>query len=332
MMAASNAYIFSTLEKFSDGNGTELNAFLSRFDRCCVVANKVDADNLPVKGQLLMLFVEGRARAALEEFELANGGVQQTYVALVAKLKEYFDSSSARESSMTLFESRTLKVNETEEEFMLQLQRLYSTANPDHAADVSLLAVKRKFLAGISPSLRDKVFVFCSDPYHANVTRENLLSHCRSARNLLSSTTETPSSSTDYSTTDRVLVSSSEGNLENQTVINTLNNLTIRFEEHVRNTDRRLDEFGDTIAAVSGNSSRFRSVRGGRGGSNRGRNNQFNTSYNNSNFSYNNSNNNNRGGSKGRGNFRGGSRGAGRKCYACSRFGHLARDCPFSEN
>ena len=330
MKAASNAYIFSTLEKFSDGNGTELNAFLSKFDRCCVVANKVDADNVPVKGQLLMLFVEGRARAALEEFELTNGGVQQTYNALVAKLKEYFDSSSARESSMTLFESRTLKVSETEEEFMLQLQRLYSTANPDHAAAVSLLAVKRKFLAGISPSLRDKVFVFCSDPYHADVTRENLLSHCRSACNLLSSATGTPS--TDYST-DRVLVSSSEDNLENQTLINTLNNLTIRFEEHVRNTDRRLDEFGDTIAAVSGNSSRFRSVRGGRGGSNRGnfsnnnRNSRFNTSYSNSNFSYN-SNNNYRGGSRGRGNFRGGSRGAGPKCYACSRFGHLARDCP----
>ncbi len=60
--AASNAYIFSTLKKFSDGNGTELNSFLSRFERCCAISNKVDAD-VPVKGQLLMLFVEGRAAA-----------------------------------------------------------------------------------------------------------------------------------------------------------------------------------------------------------------------------------------------------------------------------
>ncbi len=75
-MAASNAYIFSSLEKFTDGNGTELNAFLSKFSRCCAVTNKVDAD-VPVKGQLLMLFVEGRARAALEEYELTQGGQQQ---------------------------------------------------------------------------------------------------------------------------------------------------------------------------------------------------------------------------------------------------------------
>ena len=56
-MATSNSYIFSTLEKFSDGDGTKLNAFLSKFDRCCLVANKVDAENAPVKGQLLMLYL-----------------------------------------------------------------------------------------------------------------------------------------------------------------------------------------------------------------------------------------------------------------------------------
>ena len=67
--APSNAYIFSTLEKFSEGNGAELNSFLSKFDRCCVIGNKVDVDNNPVKGQLLMLFVAGRASAILEEFE-----------------------------------------------------------------------------------------------------------------------------------------------------------------------------------------------------------------------------------------------------------------------
>ena len=185
MMAVNNSYIFSTLGKFSDGNGTELNTFLNKFDRCCAIANKTDGDT-PVKGELLMLFLEGRALAALEEYELTQDGVHQTYAVCIRKLKEYFDSTSARESSMILFENRTKQMNESEEEFMLQLLRLYTTANPDHVAAVTLIAIKRKFLAGISPVLRSKIFVFCSDPYAAEVTRENLLTHCRTARNLLS--------------------------------------------------------------------------------------------------------------------------------------------------
>ena len=118
-MATSNSYIFTTLEKFSDGNATQLHSFLARFDRCCTVANKADGQT-PIKGQLLMLYVEGRARAALEEFELSQGE-PQTYDALVAKLKEYFDNSSARQKSMMLFENRKQKLTESEEEFMLEL-------------------------------------------------------------------------------------------------------------------------------------------------------------------------------------------------------------------
>ncbi len=347
-MAVSNSYIFSTLQKFSDGDATDLNAFLSKFDRCCVVANKVDAD-VPIKGQLLMLFVEGRARAALEEFELSNGGQQQTYAALVAKLKEYFDSAEARETSMTLFEARVKKINESEEEFMLQLLRLYQTANPDHDAAVTLLAIKRKFLAGISPLLRGKIFVFCSAPFENAVTRENLLSHCRKARNLLNTQQANVAdpSSADYST-DRVLMSSNEVNLQSGSdenpLVAALNNLSMRFEEHARNTDRRFDNFGDAIAAVSGGGGQsfnnFRGGRGGRGYNNRGnyvnnnnRNNQYggnNRGGNNNPGNFNNRGgfNNNRGGFRGgyRGNFRGGYRG-GRRCFNCNSTNHLLRDC-----
>ena len=119
MAAAGNV-----MEKFSDGNAAELNSFLAKFDRCCLIGNKVDADGSPVKGQLLMLFVEGRARATLEEFEQTRGGVQQTYVDLAAKLREHFDNAETRETSMSLFETRVKKVNESEEEFMLQLLKL----------------------------------------------------------------------------------------------------------------------------------------------------------------------------------------------------------------
>ena len=52
---------------------------------------------------------------------------------------------------MAMFESRIQKVNESEEEYMLELLKLYKTANPNHADAVLLLAVKRKFLSGISP-------------------------------------------------------------------------------------------------------------------------------------------------------------------------------------
>ena len=69
MDAGTNTYIFLSLEKFANGNGAELNSFLAKFDRCCLVGNKADADGQPIKGQLLMLFVEGPARATLEEFE-----------------------------------------------------------------------------------------------------------------------------------------------------------------------------------------------------------------------------------------------------------------------
>ena len=43
-----------------------------------VVTQKADGENGNVKGQLLMLFADGQARAVLEEYEEAQGGNQQT--------------------------------------------------------------------------------------------------------------------------------------------------------------------------------------------------------------------------------------------------------------
>ena len=334
-MAASNSYIFSSLEKFSDGNGTELNAFLSKFSRCCSVSNKVDAE-VPVKGQLLMLFVEGRARAALEEYEISQGGDQQTYVALVAKLKEYFDSTSARETSMHLFDGRIQKVNESEEEFMLHLLRLYQAANPDHAAAVTLLAVKRKFLAGILPSLRNQIFTFCSEPLAAGVSRENLLGFCRQAHNMLG-----PQQPNAEISADRVLTATNHnhdgllGGGGTNDLAAAITNLAFQISEDRRVTEMRLDELGSAIAAVSSQNN-FRGRGGGRGGRGGGRGNYYN------NYNRNNSrggNNFNAGGNNSRGGFsngsnrgsrgsrsRGGNRGA-IQCYNCNGFNHRSRDC-----
>jgi hypothetical protein len=272
--AQSNAYIFSSLEKFSDGNGAELKSFLSKFSRCCVIGNKVDGDT-PVKGQLLMLFVEGRARAALEEYEQTQGGNQLTYAALSAKLLEHFDNAETRETSMSLFDVCCQKVNESEEEFMLRLLMLYKTANPDHTDAVTLLAVKRKFLSGIPPSLKKNMYVFCSDPLAANVTREQLLSHCRKARNLMMNSAESDNT---YST-DKVLVNAGGNNnvhhpTRDDDLVAAVNNLSLRFQEHVSNTEKRFDDMGGVIAVMggAGGGQRQRGFGRGRGANNfRGR-------------------------------------------------------------
>ena len=298
-MAASGAFIFSSLEKFSDGNGTELNAFLSKFDRCCSVLNKADGD-VPVKGQLLMLFVEGRARAALEEFELTQAGAQQTYAVLSAKLREYFDSSSARENSMILFEGHMQKVTESEEEFMLSLVRLYNAANPTHDAAVQLLAIKRKFMAGIMPSLRSKIYIFCQDPYAAAVTREHLLGYCRQARNMLA----IDSGDNVERSTDKVLSADTS-----QDLVAAISNLTLKMNEQIQATNKRLDEITNTVAAVNttGNQYTGNYWRGGR----RPRGGRF------------------RGGARG-GSARGGF--TPRKCFRCGDTSHMVRNCTYKSN
>ena len=325
--------LFLGLEKFSDGNSTDLNSFLSRFDRCCAVANKVDAET-PVKGQLLMLWLEGRARAALEEFELTQGGVKQTYDANVAKLREYFDSASSRQSSMILFEGRKQKIQESEEEFMLDLLRLYKAANPDHSAEVTLLAIKRKFIAGISPTLRNKIFIFCADPYANGVTRDALLGHCVAAKNLLAMDS---SEETNERSSDRVLAVGAGVEGENS-IVAALNNVSLLLSEHIQSTDARFDEFGGALAAITQNNNNFRgrNNRGNRGFGGYNNNNRGGSYNNRGNYNNNNRNNSNRGGFNnnrggfGNRNFRGrGIRGRGGivRCFNCQGENHVASNC-----
>ena len=58
--------IFSKLEKFTGDRHIDLRQCLRNFDRCCVIAEK--SDDLVV-GQILMLCVDGRAKAVLDQFE-----------------------------------------------------------------------------------------------------------------------------------------------------------------------------------------------------------------------------------------------------------------------
>jgi hypothetical protein len=101
---------------------------------------------------LLMLLMQC-ARVTLEEYELSQGGVH-TYAQNIAKLKECFQSTSSRENSNIIFNKRVQKIGESEEVFMLELVKLYKSANPEHNAQVSLLAIKRKFLEGAAGGWR----------------------------------------------------------------------------------------------------------------------------------------------------------------------------------
>ena len=62
---------------------------------------------------------------------------------------------------MVSFENSIQKLNESEEKFMFDLVKLYHSANPNTSAANLDVAVKRKFLVGIPPSLKCAI-LFCS--------------------------------------------------------------------------------------------------------------------------------------------------------------------------
>ena len=57
--------LFANLEKFN-GDNIDLVPWLRQFDRLCI-AGKLTFE--AVKGQLLMIFVDGQAKAVLESYE-----------------------------------------------------------------------------------------------------------------------------------------------------------------------------------------------------------------------------------------------------------------------
>ena len=321
-MAGSVSYIFSTLEKFADDSNTTLDQWLKKFDRCCIVAGKADGPLGNVKGQLLFLYVEGRARAILEEYEETLDAGPQTYEVLKAKLKEHFESASTKEQAMKKFETRVQKIDESEEEFMLDLVKLYGLANPTHDAAIKLAAIKRKFLNGVSPDLRRNVFVFCNNPFAADVTRDNMLEYCRNAKMHLSVKTEPNVGNIETVMVANNLTPSSSAVGPNADLAMAMNNLSLQFKEHVETTERRFDDFSEAISVMGSNRggrANRGSYRGGRGG--------FRGSFRGNSF--------NRGGGQQRyndSNSRGGYNQGRKRCYRCGTVGHIAKFCSQQEN
>ena len=119
--------------------------------------------------------------AAAENLELRKGA-QQPYAELKTELESVFNSSASREARMVEFDNRVQRVDESEDEFMLSLVRLFKAANPDADDGAASLAVKRKFMQGISAELRRSTYIFCSDPFATTVTYQQLLESARKAR------------------------------------------------------------------------------------------------------------------------------------------------------
>ena len=229
--------IFSKLEKFTGDGNVDLRQWLHNFDRCCVIAEK--SDDLVV-GQILMLCVDGRAKAFLDQFEEENGTPQQ-YSELKKQLDAVFDSDSDREAHMTTFEHCVQRIGESEEAFMTHLLKLYKAADPQAKTNVINHVIKRKFLQGISDTLRRNIFIFCSNLYDEKVSHQDLLKASRDASIHLS----LPSTAA-HMVPDTVLTAATPLDQTLKAVLF----LTSKFEQQNQLAMRKFDEQQEQINAI----------------------------------------------------------------------------------
>ena len=197
-----------------------------------------------------MLFVDGQAKAVLEELEEVKEAPQK-FSDSVTKLKEVFHTVAAREAKMADFEVRKQCIAESEDEFMLVLVKLFRSANPAADSPTLDVAVKRKFLQGISPSLRRGIFVFCNDPYAAAVSREQLLQHCRKARMHLVPSSEEDKPETFTPPTVNALEPSSNPNPD--PMVQAVQDLTSQLAKEMNVMSQRLSAQDDKINMLTNN-------------------------------------------------------------------------------
>ena len=110
-----------------------------------------------VRGKLIMLCLTGQPLAVAEQLEHERQG-EQTYDQVRIRLESVFESSAKREQRMEAFEKRILLAGESVDQFMLALVQLYRSANPNAVDREFQMAVKRKFLQGVPPKLRQSVY------------------------------------------------------------------------------------------------------------------------------------------------------------------------------
>ena len=244
MATNSNISIFQKLEKYSGELSNDLPSWLRGFERCCVIAGKTED---LVKGQLLLLCLSGRALAVAEGLE-EEKGTPQNFTELKAKLEAVFNSAADKELKQEEFEKRHMKIDETEEEFMLDLVKLYRSANPDSADPEKCRNVKRKFLNGIPSNLKRNVFVFCNDPHSTTVSVDNLLEAVRKAKLYISERDNTSESIN--------VVESERVESESSILLKAIDGLRQSLDTHIRTTTEQFNEQDMRINAVTNDRTR----------------------------------------------------------------------------
>ena len=242
--------VFNRIEKFSGKGDTDFASWLRTFDRACTIAQKTDD---LVKGQLMMLCLTGQAIAAAEQLE-EEKNAQQPYSALKVQLESVFNTTANKESRMVEFDKRCQRVEESEDEFMLALVRLYKAANPDADDNTASLAIKRKFMQGISTELRRSTYIFCTEPFATTVTYQQLLESARKAR--LQLTPAEPSSATgasEYVTNVAEAPSSSNSETQMMQAINNLANNFSSLNERLDTMERCYNNQHADINSVNNN-------------------------------------------------------------------------------
>ena len=298
---ASFMSIFNTLQKFP-GEG-DLATWLEKFNNCCALANKEEDD---VKGKLVILCLTGQALAVVEQLSNELEGAQ-TLAQVRARLESVFDTPATREQKMVSFDNRVLKVDESLDEFMLDLVQLYRGANPNASNAEQSRAVKRKFMQGIPSNLQQAVYIFANDPFAATVSHRTLLDAARSAKLALLDMEQPP-----LEVVNSMNVSNN-ADPNNAEVMQAINALNQRFDDHVNSCSS-----GNVINTIGRGTRRGNSRGQGRGtGRGRGRNRNWNNNNNynsNNNYRNNNYNNNRRGGHS-------------VPCERCGFPNHLAQHC-----
>ena len=245
--------VFNKIEKFEGKGDTDFGSWLRTFERACTIAQK--NDDL-VKGQLLMLCLVGQALAVAEQLE-EEKSQQQKFSELKTRLESVFNTTANKESKMVEFENRIQRVEETEDEFMLSLVKMYRAANPDATEPTSTLAIKRKFMHGISPDLRRSIYIFCNEPYAPDVNYQKLLENARKARLQI---TQQQLDETSITAIDE---SNQQQDLQTN-LVKALDNLEKNFNERMDSLERRYNERICEVNAIdiNQNISRNNSPRG----------------------------------------------------------------------
>ena len=123
-----------------------------------------------------MMCLSGQALAVAEQLE-EEKKTPQKFSELEVRLESVFTTMAGSKIGWNL--KTEFRIQESKDEFMLSLVKLCSTANSDEGEDVSMKAIKLRFMNGISNEVRKSLYIFCNDPHAITVTYQQLSEHAR---------------------------------------------------------------------------------------------------------------------------------------------------------